>query len=313
MEPKSLLYTYGNIHIVSTELIHLLRPFQINCVLDCRGPISFRSYWNSSSEELKEALQQQHISYLPFHQHFSVFPIEARDDRGRIVYQKAISTGNIRQGLERIQNGIQKGYRICIIDNQEEAPKSTRFTLIGKYFQESCQVFHIYPNGHYFSHAQVEQLIEEQKKAKREKAHVAQELGKTGEELAALYLTRNGYQILDHNWNLHRGCELDLVAMKDNKLHFIEVKTRTSDRHGDPETAINYQKMKNIRRAIQLYRYKRYAYQIEYQIDSIAIIYRSAQDYDLKHFLCLRVNDACDEVISLSIKPPMSTKKESML
>ena len=53
------------------------------------------------------------------------------------------------------------------------------------------------------------------------------ELGQIGEELAATYLMNKGYRILHRNWNLHRGCELDIVAMKDGKLHFVEVKTRS--------------------------------------------------------------------------------------
>ena len=49
------------------------------------------------------------------------------------------------------------------------------------------------------------------------------EIGQNGEELAADYLMKRGFRILHHNWNLHKGCELDLVATKDNQIHFIEV------------------------------------------------------------------------------------------
>ena len=109
-----------------------------------------------------------------------------------------------------------------------------------------------------------------------------------GEEIAGLHLINKGYQILDRNWNLYKGCELDIVAIKDNKLHFIEVKTRSSDKYGEPQIAINKKKMKHILTAIREYRYKRYLHNIEFQIDSIAIIYRGEKDYDLKHFTDIR-------------------------
>ena len=57
----------------------------------------------------------------------------------------------------------------------------------------------------------------------------ASELGIIGEELAANMLAQKGYSILHRNWNLHKGYELDIVAMKDNVVVFCEVKTRKTD------------------------------------------------------------------------------------
>jgi len=111
------------------------------------------------------------------------------------------------------------------------------------------------------------------------------ELGQNGEELAGDYLMKQGYTILHHNWNLHRGCELDLVAMKDNELHFIEVKTRSkeSDIYGRPEQAINQKKIYNIVRAIYHY-IQMYHYDCEMHIDAIGVIYQSEQNYSI-HFM----------------------------
>lgn len=108
------------------------------------------------------------------------------------------------------------------------------------------------------------------------------ELGQNGEELAANYLIKNGYRILHRNWNLHKGCELDIVAIKDNELHFIEVKTRSrvSNLYGRPEQAINDAKLRNIVRAI--YRYQSiYHFDMEMHIDAIGVVYHSEQDYTI--------------------------------
>lgn len=107
-------------------------------------------------------------------------------------------------------------------------------------------------------------------------------LGQNGEELAADYLMKQGYRILHRNWNLHKGCELDIVATKDNQLHFIEVKTRSrvSDVYGRPEQAINDAKLRNIVRAI--YRYQNiYHLDMEMHIDAIGVVYHSEQDYTI--------------------------------
>ena len=58
--------------------------------------------------------------------------------------------------------------------------------------------------------------------------------GRQGEELAAAFLIRNGYEILRRNFTFRR-CEIDIIARKGDWLLFVEVKTRTSISFGHPE------------------------------------------------------------------------------
>lgn len=299
MEEKPIIYTYGNISIDGLDLIHILQPYHINCVIDCRPQSYTMSMQNTPPDKLQQRLKNNNITYLPFYQHFGTFPNETRNAKGNILYSKIIKFSKFQEGIERIEKGAQEGYVICIIDNERDISKSIRYTFIGKFLRDKYLIRHIFLNGSCFDQDQVEKQQTELKNNRQKKKLAAHELGETGEELAALYLTNHGYQILDHNWNLHRGCELDLVAIKDNTLHFIEVKTRSSDQYGEPQVAINWIKMKHICNAIQQYRYRRGFYNMNYQIDSIAIIYRAENDYDLKHFLDIRPNgSACADVIT---------------
>lgn len=59
------------------------------------------------------------------------------------------------------------------------------------------------------------------------------ELGRHGEVLAAAYLLRQGYDIRARNYRWSRA-EIDVIAFRQNRLHFIEVKTRA---WRDPELA----------------------------------------------------------------------------
>ena len=108
------------------------------------------------------------------------------------------------------------------------------------------------------------------------------EIGQNGEELAGDYLMKHGFHILHRNWNLHKGCELDIVATKDNQLHFIEVKTRSrvTEFSSRPEQAITEAKLRNIVRAI--YRYQNiYHIDMEMHIDAIGVVYKSEQEYTI--------------------------------
>ena len=58
------------------------------------------------------------------------------------------------------------------------------------------------------------------------------ELGKWGEDLATQHLSAAGYAIVERNWRVDHF-EVDIVAMKNGRIVFVEVKTR-SDKNGDP-------------------------------------------------------------------------------
>ena len=66
-------------------------------------------------------------------------------------------------------------------------------------------------------------------------------LGEIGEEIAARYLLRNKYRILERNWRFDKK-EIDIIAKKDNILVIVEVKTRT-----DPEIE-RFDDLVNIRK-----------------------------------------------------------------
>ena len=304
MENTPIIYTYGNNNIDAKDLIYILHPYHIDCVVDCRPPAYTKGMTNTPSNELKEILSKNNIIYLPFAQYFGVFPNEARNKKGNVLYSKIIKTKDFLEGINRIENGVQKGYTICIIDHQREIAKSKRYTFIGKFLHERYTICHILPSGSYYTQEQVVQKQAEYTNLYKQQNSKIQTVGKTGEELAALYLCKNGYQILDHNRNLHRGCELDIVGLKDNKIHFIEVKTRASDKYTEPQIAINRVKMKNISKAIQQYRYRHRLFNCAFQIDSIAIIYRTEHDYDLRHYLDIRPDgSACADIIVFQQRP----------
>lgn len=70
-------------------------------------------------------------------------------------------------------------------------------------------------------------------------------LGHQGEDIAAGYLEKQGYEILDRNWMCGHK-DLDIVAVDNGTLVIVEVKTRSSMEWGDPEDFVNDRKIRRI-------------------------------------------------------------------
>ena len=79
-----------------------------------------------------------------------------------------------------------------------------------------------------------------------------QHLGKTGETLAAGFLERRGYRILQRNYRTPPG-EIDLVAQDGKTLVFVEVKTRRSYRYGSAKTSVTAEKRRRLSLAALVY------------------------------------------------------------
>lgn len=69
--------------------------------------------------------------------------------------------------------------------------------------------------------------------------------GFSGESLALGYFIEKGYEILFQNWR-YKHWEVDIIASRDGMLHFIEVKTRTSNKYGNPEDKVDTKKIRNL-------------------------------------------------------------------
>ena len=107
------------------------------------------------------------------------------------------------------------------------------------------------------------------------------ETGNKGEEMAALYLVKQGYILLERNWRF-KHWEVDIIASKGNRLHFFEVKTRTSRKFGNPEESIGREKMNNLKNAAEEYQYKHPDWKyIQFNVLAINLHYNLPPEYFL--------------------------------
>ncbi len=95
-------------------------------------------------------------------------------------------------------------------------------------------------------------------------------LGRAGEDQAADYLAEQGYRVLERNYSTRSG-EIDLIALHQGEVVFVEVKTRTSDAFGPPELAVDPRKQSRMVKAALAYiKYKK-LHQMPCRFDVVAI------------------------------------------
>jgi putative endonuclease len=97
------------------------------------------------------------------------------------------------------------------------------------------------------------------------------ETGRQGEDLAATYLSDNGYEILEQNWR-HGKNEIDIVCMKEEFIVFVEVKTRSTVYFGHPEESVDKKKKSFLILAANAYvSQKNINQEVRYDIVSVLI------------------------------------------
>ena len=122
-------------------------------------------------------------------------------------------------------------------------------------------------------------------------------VGHKGEEEAGAYLSRLGHRILARNWRSGH-LELDLVTLRGNELHIVEVKSRTAPVMAEPQRNVNRQKQQRLVAAAQAFLHsderKNLPANLEVFFDVLSVVFFGtgadfAVDYFPKAFIPLYV------------------------
>ncbi|HEV7423652.1 MAG TPA: YraN family protein [Candidatus Paceibacterota bacterium] len=120
-----------------------------------------------------------------------------------------------------------------------------------------------------------------------------QKIGEIGENIAVKFLVKHGFLILDRNYTKKWG-EIDIIAEKENKIYFIEVKSVSRpnleninseiDQY-NPEDNMHPWKLKRLSRTIQTYLLSKNidekAKEMDWQVD-LLIVFLSLKDKTAK-------------------------------
>lgn len=109
------------------------------------------------------------------------------------------------------------------------------------------------------------------------------EIGRRGEDAAARYLERLGYDILERNYECPFG-EADIIARDGLSLVFVEVKTRTGVSRGFPSEAVDEEKRGRYERIAGWYLGSFRETGIPVRFDIVAIMVIAKDRAFLRHY-----------------------------
>ncbi|MEO7456653.1 MAG: YraN family protein [Gemmatimonadaceae bacterium] len=98
-----------------------------------------------------------------------------------------------------------------------------------------------------------------------------QELGELGERIAERWLRERGWRVVQRRFRSgHR--DIDLVVEQDGLIAFVEVKARRGDRFGDPVSAVNWKKQKELGRSARVWIARHGRAQDAYRFDVFGVL-----------------------------------------
>ena len=106
-------------------------------------------------------------------------------------------------------------------------------------------------------------------------------MGVRGEAIAAKFIEQQGYRIVMANFRTPVGRnskgvqvtgEIDLIAIEDETLCFIEVKTRRSKQFAEPSSAVDLRKQRQITRAARVYRRIFGLFEMKQRFDIVTVV-----------------------------------------
>ncbi len=104
-------------------------------------------------------------------------------------------------------------------------------------------------------------------------------VGKLGEDIAVKFLQKRRMKILQRNYRTPFG-EIDIIARKGSVLHFVEVKTRRSEKFGKPFEAVDKRKLMHIKRSAEYYLQKEGVdnKNFDVEVDVISILMKGEEE-----------------------------------
>lgn len=162
MNNFKLVYTIGHSTHNLEYFLKLLQKHEINCLIDVRSIPASKYNPQYNKEYLNNFLKNNAIIYMHFGQEFGARHDDESvlNDEGIVDFELFRKTYLFQNGIERLDDGISKGYKIVLMCSEGNPLDCHRFGMISVYLEEiGIKVEHILKDGSINSHEELEEEL----------------------------------------------------------------------------------------------------------------------------------------------------------
>ncbi|MCG8883985.1 DUF488 domain-containing protein [Tenacibaculum finnmarkense] len=162
------IFTIGHSNHMIDNFYKLLDSNDINCIIDVRSTPASKYNPQYNQEPLKNYLKIKGIAYMHFKNEFGARQESSNvlNENGQVDFELFRKTKNFKTGIERVNLGLSKGYRIALMCSESNPLECHRFSMISVYLAKmDFKISHILKDNTIISQKKLEiQLLDNYKK-----------------------------------------------------------------------------------------------------------------------------------------------------
>jgi uncharacterized protein (DUF488 family) len=159
---KPVIYTVGHSTHQLDFFLSLLKEYNINCLIDVRSVAASSYNPQYNQEPLKNYLKNHGITYLHFPDEFGARfnDPDLLDDEYRVDFEKVRKTFAFKNGMERLWQGVDKGFVIALMCSESEPLDCHRFSMVSVgLIRDGFEVKHILKDKTLKEHKELENVL----------------------------------------------------------------------------------------------------------------------------------------------------------
>ena len=191
---RQIIYTVGHSTHQLDYFLELLQTYKVNCLVDVRSVAASSYNPQYNKEPLSNFLKNNGVTYMHFAEEFGARhgDPDLLDDEGKVDFEKVRKSWNFQNGVERLWQGINKGFTIALMCSESDPFDCHRFSMVSIALQkDGFDVLHIFKNKTIKTNAEIENQLLKKYDKKLPKPDIFEPNVTLEDQLKAAYRLRN--------------------------------------------------------------------------------------------------------------------------
>lgn len=156
------IFAIGHSNYPYSKFIEMIKKYNINCIVDIRETPYSKYNTQYNKECFRETLKKDRFTYIYMGQEFGAKrgSKQSYNTEGYADFEKVIQEGIFLNGIERIKNGIDMGYKIVLLGAMQEPIRCHRSIMVGRFLnKEGIDVKYILHEGNVVSQDYIDEEL----------------------------------------------------------------------------------------------------------------------------------------------------------